>query len=209
MPVTNVVEAILGREELKWDALWRLFTWLLDPTEGHELGAQVLAALTVHVFGRAHLDCQIKREFQLSRMRDGKGKWPDLAIGIPSLSAPTHVIVMDDVDRRSSGGRRKLENLAMYRTLARDMYPHALIRAVVLTNADHEHSLRQLYAHAGPEAVEFSALDGWRLLPLRVVGAWVEAALKPERSDTMSMFLRDFVAWTQSLDVRRDRPRRQ
>jgi hypothetical protein len=128
MPITNVVEAVLGREQLKWDALWRLFSWLLDPSEGHGLGGQVLAALNVHAFGQAHPACQVRREFQLSALRDGKGKWPDLAVAIPSFDAPTHIVVMDDVDLRSPGGKRKLDNLVIYRQLAREMHPSAIVR---------------------------------------------------------------------------------
>ena len=37
-----------------------------------------------------------RREYQLGVVKDGKGKWPDLALAIPSFQAPTHIVVMDE-----------------------------------------------------------------------------------------------------------------
>ena len=47
MPVTNVVEAVLGRKQVKWDAWWRLFAWLLDAQEGHALGSKVVDEIVI------------------------------------------------------------------------------------------------------------------------------------------------------------------
>jgi hypothetical protein len=140
MPVTNIVEAVLGRKQVKWDAL-----------------------------------------------------------------APTHIVVMDDIDRRSPGSRRKLENLASYRRLARERFPSAIVRAVVLTNAYDGSFMPKIYAGLGSEASDFSVLDGWRLLPLRLVGDWIEAALTSSASpppEKMKLFLLDFVEWSKLLDSR-------
>src|SRR4051812_5212378 len=149
MPRTNLIEAIVGRENLKWDAIWHLFEWLMDEREGHELGHKVVEAFCLHVFGQS-APSKFKREYQLSTVKDGKGKWADFALAIPSLTSPTttsHIAVMDDVDRRSPRGRRKLENLKQYRKLARLEFPSAIVRLVVLTNARDENSksIRALY----------------------------------------------------------------
>jgi|SRR5208337_2452197 len=208
MPITNIVEAVLGREQVKWDALWRLFAWLLDAQEGHALGSKVVNEFCLHALGTGLESCQLRREYQLSVVKDGKGKWADLALAIPSFEAPTHIVVMDDIDRRSPGSRRKLENLASYRRLARERFPSAIVRAVVLTNAYDGGSMPKVYAGLGSEASDFSVLDGWRLLPLRLVGDWIEKALTSSASpppEKMKLFLLDFVEWSKSLDSRLDK----
>lgn len=203
MPVTNVVEAVLGREQVKWDALWRLFAWLLDAQEGHALGTEVVDEFCRYSLGTDFESCQLWREYPLSEVKDGKGKWADLALAIPSFDAPTHIVVMDDIDRRSPGSRRKLENLASYRCLARERFPSAIVRAVVLTNAYDCSSMSKMYAGLGSEASDFAIVDGWKLLPLRLVGDWVNAALTSSASlqpQKMRLFLLDFVEWSKSLN---------
>lgn len=201
-PVTNTVEAVLGCHQLKWDAFWHLFEWLIRPDEGHRLDGSVLEHLCVYAFGQSFPLCQIKREWQISEVRDGKGKWVDLVVAIPSLEAPTHIIVMDDVDLRTPGSSRKIENLISYRALTRNKYSAASVRAVALTNANDGSNMQKLYAGLGPEALDCSASDGWKLLPVQTVGGWVSTALG-EASDTpanVKSFLADFVKWSQSLD---------
>jgi hypothetical protein len=204
VPVTNLLEAVLDREKLKWDAIWHLMEWLLDPKEGHTLGTAITEQLCVHAFGQ-FADCEMKREYQLSPVKDGKGKWPDFAIAIPSFENPKYVGVMDDVDLRSPGGRRKLDNLKEYRSLTLQMFPDAIVRVVVLTNAKDEQSIRPLYGENAlrAEAVDFTSREGWRLLPLQTVGEWVSAALASQASpppEKMKLFLLDLVEWTKSLD---------
>jgi hypothetical protein len=78
----------------------------------------------------------------------------------------------------------------------------------VLTNARDGTPLAKLYGRLGTEAAEFASLDGWKLLPLRAVGNWVDAALEARpgnSSPKMTLFLQDFVAWAETLDS----PRRQ
>jgi hypothetical protein len=205
MPVTNIVEAVLGREQVKWDALWRLFTWLLDAQEGHALGSKVVDEFCRHALGTTFELRKLRREYQLSAVKDGKGKWADLALAIPTFEAPTHIVIMDDIDRRSPGGKRKLENLLSYRRLAREMFPLAIIRAVVLTNARDGSSMSKMYDGLGSEASDSAAVEGWKLLPLCVVGDWIEGALASSASappEKMKLFLLDFVEWSKSLDSR-------
>ena len=123
MPVTNAVEAILGRKQVKWDAFWRLFAWLLDAQEGHALGSKIMDEFCRYSLGASFESCKLTREYQISKLNDGKGKWADLALAIPSFEVPTHIVVMDDVDLRSPGNTRKLTNLTMYRRLAREQFP--------------------------------------------------------------------------------------
>ena len=107
MPITNIVEAVLGRDQLKWDALWRLFAWLLDDAqEGHALGTQIVEPLFLHAFGQPFRDYELKPEFQLSDVRDGKGKWPDLAVAIPTFQAPTHMLASHGRCRFAVAGRK-------------------------------------------------------------------------------------------------------
>ena len=203
MPVTNIVEAVLGRKQLKWDALWLLFTWLLDAQEGHALGNKVVDEFCRHALGTTFESCKLRREYQISIVKDGKGKWADLALAVPEFEAPTHIVLMDDVDLRSPGGRRKLDNLVSYRCLAREQFPLAIIRAVVLTNAYDGSSMSKMYDGLGSEASDFAVADGWKLLPLRLVGEWVKTALTSSDSlpaEKMRLFLLDFVEWSNSLD---------
>jgi hypothetical protein len=205
MPVTNIVEAVLGREQVKWDALWRLFAWFLDAQEGHALGNKVADEFCRHALGTTFESCKLWREYQLTVVKDGKGKWADLALAIPSFEAPTHFVVMDDIDLRSPGSRRKIENLASYRRLARERFPAAIVRAVVLTNAYDGTSMSKMYERLGSEASDFAVADGWKLLPLRTVGDWVETALassRPLPPQKMELFLLDFIEWSKSLDSR-------
>jgi hypothetical protein len=205
VPTTNIVEAVLGRKHLKWDASWRLFAWLLDPKEGHGLGEKVLESFCLYTFGQAFPLCPIKLEYQLSPVKDGKGKWADHALAVPSFDAPTHIAIMDDIDRNTPGSRRKLDNLAAYRSLAGERFPGAIIRLVVLTNASEGNSIPTIYGDAalGPEAEEFWTTDGWKLLPFGTVGTWVAEAMSPgssAASNKMNLFLSDFVEWSHSLD---------
>lgn len=205
MPVTNVVEAVLGREHVKWDALWRLFAWLLDAQEGHALGSKVVDEFCRYSLGTAFESCKLRREYQFGVVKDGKGKWADLALAIPSFEAPTHIVVMDDIDVRSPGNRRKLDNLTSYRHLAREQFPLAIVRAVALTNAYEGNSMSKIYDGLGSEALDFAVADGWKLLPLRLVGDWINAALTSSASlppQKMMLFLLDFVEWSKSLDSR-------
>lgn len=209
MPITNVVEAVLGRKQLKWDAFWHLFKWLLDSQEGHGLGKKIVDEFSQFSLGCTFGACGLKSEHQFSDIKDGKGKWADLVVAIPSLKNPTHVVIMDDIDLRSPGGKRKLDNLTSYRQLARKQFPSALIRAVVLTNACDGAHMAKAYAGLGEEASDFSMPDGWKLLPIRVVGGWVNNALKngkTESSAAVRLFLLDFVDWSTSLDSRPTAP---
>lgn len=116
------------------------------------LGRKLLISFCRYSLGRAFESCKLRREYQFGVVRDGKGKWADLALAIPSFETPTHFVVMDDVDVRSPGSRRKLENLASYRCLARERFPSAIVRAVVLTNAYDGSSMSKMYAGLGLEA---------------------------------------------------------
>jgi hypothetical protein len=127
-------------------------------------------------------------------------------VAIPSFDKPTHLVVMDDVDLRFPGAQRKLANLVEYRRIARALHPTAVVRGLVLTNARDGQSLGKLYAHLGAETQDFDIGDGWRLLPLEVVGGWVSLALQSQESSgvtpKMTLFLQDFVEWTKTLDPR-------
>jgi hypothetical protein len=82
---TNVFEAVLGRKAIKWDAFWHLFEWLLDHKEGHGLEDGIRVRLIAFAFGQPYADCKMKREHPVSGQTDGKGKWADFALGIPTL----------------------------------------------------------------------------------------------------------------------------
>jgi hypothetical protein len=77
----------------------------------------------------------MKREHPVSGQTDGKGKWADFALGIPTLKNPTHLIVMDDIGASASGGMRKLQNLADYTSLSRQAHPDTTIRAIAVSDA--------------------------------------------------------------------------
>jgi hypothetical protein len=201
---SNIVDAIIGREQIKWDALWRLFSYLLDSEQPHGLGCLIMDSLHRYAFGNSYPVCQIKREMQLSKIRDGKGKWVDLAVGIPSFKKATQAIVMDDVDLRSPGSKRKLANLTEYQERAKSVFPNAMIRLVVLTNASDGARVVPLLNHLGDELSDYAALNGWKLLSLRTVGSWVKGALASTSTcpGNIAHLLRDFVEWSSLVDMR-------
>jgi hypothetical protein len=57
MKVTNVFEAVLGRNAIKWDAFWHLFEWLVSSDEGRGLGDSVRAQLFAFAFGHLCRTC--------------------------------------------------------------------------------------------------------------------------------------------------------
>ena len=61
MAVTNLIEAVLGRDNLKWNALMHLLHWLLDKDEGHQLGDKIAQDFCLYVFGK-YSSCEIGRE---------------------------------------------------------------------------------------------------------------------------------------------------
>lgn len=195
---TNVFEALWGRDDITWHALWRFLDWLCDPDEGHGLGEAFLGALTAFAFGRALAPAKIKREFRFDDAAVAGGKWPDLVIGTPDLAAPSHVLLMDDVDRRRSGDSRKLTNLATYLSHARARFPAAAIRLLVLSNASDGRLLERLRHALGPEVANDSELVGWKLLPLQVTGQWLSTHLADSNIQARPA-LADYVAWTTTV----------
>lgn len=196
---TNVFAAVLGRKAVKWDAFWHLFEWLLNAEEGHGLGDSIRVRLIAFAFGRPYADCIMKREHPVSGQTDGKGKWADFALGIPTLTNPTHLIVMDDIGAKGSGGMRKLQNLMEYLSLSQQTHPKATIRAVAVSNAPVGRKLAPaVYKTLGEEAAEFIAVTGWKLLPLQTIGTWIHEAMDARRenlSAKMKFVLEDLVEW--------------
>lgn len=197
-PVTNVFEAVLGKHAVKWDAFWRLFEWLVS-IEGHGLGDSIRVQLLAFAFGQSYEQCLIKREYPVSGQTDGKGKWADFALAVPTFANPTHLIVMDDIGAAGSGGKRKLENLIEYISLSQGRCPSANIRAIAVTDAPIGTKLNSaVYRTLGKEAAEFAATAGWKLLPLQTIGTWVKEAMTVRRenlSSRMIVVLEDFVEW--------------
>jgi hypothetical protein len=191
---SNVIEAILGCEKLKWDAVFKLFGWLCDPREGHGLGSSFLRGLTFHVFGQEADQAESKLEFMFHDESSEGGKWPDLAIAIPGFESPTHLLLLDDVDRRAPGNQRKLTNLESYLKLGTARFPDAITRVVVLTNAPSSSGLQPLYDRLGAEAVAKSTQHGWSLLPLQLTANWV-APIGGGTSEKMRWFLSDYAEW--------------
>jgi hypothetical protein len=171
MRTSNVFEAVLGRKAIKWDAFWHLFESPLAPDEGHGLGDSVRLQLLAFTFGQAYTECMVKREYPVSGQTDGKGKWADFALGIPTLDNPTHLIVMDDIGAASSGGHRKLQNLTEYISLSKQVHPADTIRAVVVSDARPGTKLAgAVYAALGEEAAEFVASQAGDCCPFRLSG---------------------------------------
>jgi hypothetical protein len=201
MPTTNVFEAALGKKAVKWDALWHLFEWLAEPTEGHGHGDSIQCRLLMFAFGESSATCLSKREYPVSGQTDGNGKWADFALAIPTFENPTHLILMDDIGAAGSGNRRKLKNLLQYGELSRAAHPSASIRVVAVTNAPAGKRLvSAVYAALGDEATEFAALTGWKLLPLQTIGTWVRDAMK-QRQDHLpekaKFILEEFAEWCE------------
>jgi hypothetical protein len=198
----NLIEAVLDRKKLKWDAFWHLFAWLLRENEGHGLGTAVMEGICQYAFGERFPKPDIHLECQLSDITDGKGMWVDLIVAIPSgFKDATHVIVMDDLDLRSPGSKRKLDNLTKYWHLTGIHYPSARVCVVVMTNALNGDAMLKAKTALDIEVTKHKEQDGWKLLSISTVGSWVETCLdkSPESDPKMRMFLKDFVEWSRSL----------
>lgn len=157
----------------------------------------------MRVFGECHRENKIHPEYKLIQ-EDGKGKWVDLAVAIPSFSSPSHIILMDDVDKRSPNSMRKIDNLLAYQTLAHATFPSAKVRLVVLTNAPNGKSMKKLYETFKEEAEDFNLPTGWNLLPVSEIGNWVRLSLDTRSApldEKMRFFLQDFVEWSKSLEA--------
>jgi hypothetical protein len=143
----------------------------------------------------------MKREHPVSGQTDGKGKWADFALGIPTLDNPTHLIVMDDIGASASGGMRKLKNLADYISLSQQAHPNATVRAIAVSDAPAGTKLAAaVYKTLGEEAAEFIAVTGWKLLPLQTIGMWIQDVMDTHReslSAKMKFVLEDLVEWCQ------------
>jgi hypothetical protein len=203
VPTTNVFEATLGVQKLKWDATWNVVAWLLDPQQGHGLGPAVTSRLSQHLFGVAETTCCLRAEHNLGT-HQGQSKWADLTICFPSSLAATRVAVFDDIDMRSPGAQRKLGNLRCYGELARVLHPHADVRVVALTNAAKAETVERIRTiaskHLGPEDGPPGNGCSWRLLPLVTLGTWVsEAVSEVAALKKTASCLPDFVDWTRAL----------
>jgi hypothetical protein len=195
----NIFDAILGTESIKWDAFWHLFEWLLDEEKGHGLGNTLSLQLQTFAFGKSNPKYIAKREYPVSEQTDGKGKWTDYALGIPMLTNPTHLIVMDDLPRTSLGGQRKLDNLNLYIQESLKLRPNAIVRAVVISDKRRDAILPKIvFEKLRPEATDFTSQHGWRLLPLHTLGEWIEHATNGKKLSTkMQLYLADLVEWCQ------------
>jgi hypothetical protein len=198
---TNVFSAVLGKKHVKWDAFWHLFEWLADDKEGHGLGDAVRSQLVAFAFGTQGPQCGVRREYPVSGQTNGKGKWADFALGIPNLTQPKSLIVMDDIGAAGSGGMRKLNNLNSYIECSLALHPDAIVRAIAVTDAPAGTKLKTVvYKTLGEEAAEFVSQRGWKLLSLQTIGTWVQCSIdsKSEQlSEKMRLMLGDFVAWCQ------------
>ncbi len=195
--VDNIFEVIFRRRKLKWDALWNVLHWLCVPGEGHGLDRQFLDRLTRFAFGSPFsCPCETKLEFRIDEGA-ARGRWPDLALGSPRLSAPDHLLLMDDLDQSRPGDNRKLSNLQSYLTHATKRFPRSQVRLLVVTDGTDRSRFSRLYEQLGAEAKP-GELRGWRLLKLRTVGEWVDA-IRGDQSLERQTVLRQFVEWTRML----------
>jgi len=199
MPTTNVFEAILGRKAVKWDAFWHLFEWLVNPDEGHGLADSIRCQLLKFAFGDPLTCSEQKREYEASGRKDGKGKFVDFAIAVPTFDSPSRLILMDDIGAAGSGNQRKLKNLSAYLSLAQQAHPQTKIRVVAVTNAPAGKKLvPAVYTALGEETAEFALATGWKLLPLQTIATWVREAVE-SRQEQLTVkaksVLEEFAEW--------------
>lgn len=197
----NIFEATLGVSAIQWGAVMNLLRWLLDAEEGHLLGDSIIDQLMIHSFGAPISPREVKPgEFGLRDEVKAGGKWPDLAVGAPSLNSPSHLILLEDADRRRGREARKLQNLSIYLESSIAQYPGVLIRLVVLTNAHDISAISYLPDHLGP-AVESTSASGWKLLPLQTLGSWVRQNGEHSSEPLRSLFT-DLVEWTEMVGAK-------
>jgi hypothetical protein len=154
----NVFHAVLGRKAVKWDSFWHLFEWLLNPEELHGLEDSIRVQLSIHI-RPIYAKCRAC-EYPVNG-QGGKGRYVDLAFGIPDLENPERLIVMGV----TSGQMQKLENLATYISFTRG-HPKATIRAVVVSESPLV-KLPQSYTNAKTER-RTGCPTGWTLTPSQI-----------------------------------------
>lgn len=209
MATTNVFTVILGSRKIKWDATWNLLAWFFDPKEGHGLGNSIITRLAQYAFAIDTGPCEAQVEHNLGNGTDGKSKWPDLSLSFPTKANPTALIVLDDVDVRSPGSMRKLENLREYGSLAQKLHPSAMVRVIAITNAIRPGSLKRVRStvsnYLGPEDEELAAGIRWRLLSMATIAEWVRAAVfSQDLPNKTQALLLEFVQWSSTLEKASD-----
>ncbi|MHC2332838.1 hypothetical protein ACVIW0_002127 [Bradyrhizobium sp. USDA 4454] len=199
----NLFEVTMGRRSLRWDAIWRVVSWLLTPDEGHGCGSSILRPFSEFAFGEAAAECWLRCEYRLQHLhpQNGKEKWPDLVALIPSRESTKFVAIMDDVALPRQRAVEKFENLKTYYALGKREFPSAEVRVIVVTNTNDPIRIRKscdVLDQGLPAAV---CPDWWIALPLGTLGDWVSNALsvEPPPSTKNALLLQDFVSWTKSL----------
>jgi hypothetical protein len=121
----------------------------------------------------------------------------------PNKANRSQVVVMDDVDVRAPNSSRKLTNLRVYDKRAKENYPGAIVKVVVITNAVPDSKLdvnAALLTHLGKSDSHLSGTIDWHLIRLQEIGTWTAAALKTSEVDSkMRLFLRDFIEWSGAV----------
>ena len=183
---------------MKWDAFWHLFEWLLDSKQFHGLAEAIRSQLLTFAFGEFGAACVAKREYEVSGLKNGKGKFADYALAVPSFDNPERLLLMDDIGAVNSGSRRKLDNLLEYVRCSRTAHPNARIRLVVVTDArDRKELAATVYTLLKDEAVDFVAPDGWKLLPIQMLGTWIRTAMREQEhlSEKLRFGLEEIAEW--------------
>lgn len=187
---------------MKWDAFWRLFEWLTNPKEAHGLGDSIRCQLLTFAFGESNTLCGAMREYPVSGQKDGKGRFIDFALAIPSFGNPTHLILMDDIGAVGSGKQQKLKSLLEYSARSRTAHPNAKIRMIAVSDAkDSKELALAVHVLLKEQAVDFTAADGWRLLSLQTMGAWIRDAMiqrQEHLSEKAKFGLEEILEWCES-----------
>ena len=200
----NIFEIIVGRPSLRWDAVWRMMSWLLGPGEGHGCGSSFLRSFSKYTFGNEAAECWSRCEYKLLHPHplNGKEKWPDLIAVMPSPESAKFVAIMDDFALPPRRATEKCENLKTYYDLCKREFPSAEVRVVVVTNTSDLIRMKTWCSALDQGLPATVCPDWWKALPLSTMGSWVSDALSAHAPPTkVKLVLEDFVSWSNSLPV--------
>jgi len=186
---TNIFEVVIGRDQLRWDAVWRVIEWLAEPAEGHALERQFQAKLSEFCLGTAAEPIAIEVEYYLGKDADDRSRHPDLVVAHPDLRKPKSIALIDDLGVCSPNSMRKIRNLLVYAEMSASKFPNADRRIVVITDTTQVEKFVKLN-----EAFASNTLASLSYLPLQVIGSWISEMGRPKER-----IVEDFVEWSTSL----------
>lgn len=192
----------MGSTRLKWYPVRNLMRWLCLPDQGHGLDVGFQEKISQYAFGVIIPNMTVIQTFKVDPLQPGSRKRADLALTAPGTNPPYEFLVLlDYIDHTRPNAVGKINALVYCAEKGRSLVAEGYLRVIVVTNSQDSLRFQKLRQALGPEFESTLGTFAWSLLPLATIGAWIEDFL-PEANPDSRIFLKSFVDWTRSLDIR-------